>query len=124
MTTAEAIKYFENWKLCLASINLPGLEACNKALEALHFMQGLEEMKPLVIDAKASADLNQMLQEIKHRMPTICTVEPEIVRCKDCKHFTEGMAIGMCKRINDKPILPVPYNHFCSYGERREDDGH
>ena len=43
------------------------------------------------------------------------------VRCKDCKHFTEGMAVGMCKRIPDKPIIPVVYNHFCSCGERRND---
>lgn len=44
----------------------------------------------------------------------------EVVRCKDCKHFTEGMAVGMCKRIADKPIMPIAYDHFCSYGERRE----
>lgn len=52
--------------------------------------------------------------------PTIDAVE--VIRCKDCKHFTEGMAVGMCKRIEDKPIMPVPYNHFCSYGERRKDE--
>ena len=46
----------------------------------------------------------------------------EVVRCRDCKHFTEGMAVGMCKRNPDKPIIPVPYNHFCSYGERREEE--
>ena len=52
--------------------------------------------------------------------PTIDAIE--VIRCKYCKHFPEGMAIGMCKRIPDKPILPVPYNHFCSYGERRKGD--
>ena len=46
----------------------------------------------------------------------------EVVRCKDCKHFTEGMAVGMCKRIPEKPILPVVYNHFCSFGERKDND--
>lgn len=46
----------------------------------------------------------------------------EVVRCSNCKHFTEGMAIGMCKRIPDKPIIPVPYRHFCSYGERRDEN--
>ena len=45
-----------------------------------------------------------------------------VVRCKDCKHFTEGMAIGMCKRIPDKPILPIRYDDFCSYGERKDHD--
>lgn len=43
----------------------------------------------------------------------------EVVRCKDCRYFTEGMAIGMCKRIEDKPIIPCRFDHFCSYGERK-----
>lgn len=46
----------------------------------------------------------------------------EVVRCKDCKHFTKGMAIGMCKRIEDKPIIPIPHNNFCGFGERRSDN--
>ena len=41
------------------------------------------------------------------------------VRCMDCKHYTTGMAIGMCKRIPDKPIIPMPFNSFCLFGERK-----
>jgi hypothetical protein len=44
----------------------------------------------------------------------------EVVRCKDCKHFTTGMAVGMCKRNPEKPTIPIPYNHFCSFGERKD----
>ena len=43
----------------------------------------------------------------------------EVVRCKDCKHYTEGMAIGMCKRNPERPLIPIPYNHYCGFGERR-----
>lgn len=52
--------------------------------------------------------------------PTVDAVE--VVRCRYCKHFTGGKAIGMCNRNPDKPIIPVFYNHFCSYGERRKND--
>lgn len=38
----------------------------------------------------------------------------EVVRCKDCKYW----AHGDCYRLE----LSRP-NDFCSYGERREDDG-
>ena len=38
----------------------------------------------------------------------------EVVRCKDCKHW----ACGDCCRLE----LSRP-NDFCSYGERREDNG-
>lgn len=43
----------------------------------------------------------------------------EVVRCSECEHFTEGMAVGMCKRVADKPIIPIPYNHYCSFGVKR-----
>ena len=44
------------------------------------------------------------------------------VRCMECKHYTTGMAIGMCKRIPDKPIIPMPFNSFCAFGERKDND--
>lgn len=44
----------------------------------------------------------------------------KVVRCRDCRYFTKGMAVGMCYRVEDKPLIPVVYNHFCSYGERRD----
>ena len=46
----------------------------------------------------------------------------EVVRCRYCKHFIGGKAIGKCYLNPDKPIIPVFYNHFCSYGERRKED--
>ena len=70
--------------------------------------------------------LIELLSNIDVEMP-IATTEYLIaggvtipVHCKDCKHFTEGMAIGMCKRIPDKPIMPMPHNAFCSFGERKD----
>ena len=52
--------------------------------------------------------------------PTVDAVP--VVRCKDCKHFTEGMAIGICKRIKDNPIIPVAYSCFCSWGKKMDGD--
>ena len=51
-------------------------------------------------------------------IPTADVVE--VVRCKDCVHFTKGMAIGMCKRVEERPIIPVTYDHYCSYGKKVE----
>ena len=44
-----------------------------------------------------------------------------VVRCQDCKHYPEGMAIGMCKRDPERPLIPIPYNHYCGFAERKED---
>ena len=133
MTTADAIEYFERQKICLASINLPGLESCEKALEALRLMQEIEEMKPLVVQAKETAELDQMMREIKNHKPTIFISEPEIVRCKDCKHWhkytgwcyhhshfvtSDGEA---CHPWESADWKMLDENDFCSYGERRAD---
>lgn len=39
----------------------------------------------------------------------------EVVRCKDCFHFWDGV----CKAHNE--VIYVDENDFCSFGERRED---
>ena len=48
--------------------------------------------------------------EIKQLPP----IQPEIVRCKDCKHYEYGICkkAGVC--VNKSP------NGFCDWGERRE----
>ena len=60
------------------------------------------------------------LSDVKQAIDQTPTADVvEVVRCRDCKHFTRGMSVGMCLRIKDKPILPCVYNHFCSFGERK-----
>lgn len=46
----------------------------------------------------------------------------EVVKCKYCKHFTEGMAIGICRRDPQNPILPMEWDNFCKHSERREEN--
>lgn len=44
----------------------------------------------------------------------------EVVRCRDCKHYSKGMAVGMCKRVPNRPIIPMVYDNYCKFGERSE----
>lgn len=51
-------------------------------------------------------------------MPTIDAVE--VVRCKDCKHHTEeDLGMVYCPHVIGGWESMF---HFCSHGERREDD--
>lgn len=67
----------------------------------------------LEIVRRTSGDYAAAFSEIR-KLPTVDAVK--VTRCRECKFFTEGI---MCKRIPDKPIIPVAYNHYCSYGEKR-----
>ena len=65
MTYAEAIEYLQ--PIADSSSLKHYRVALNKAIDALREMQRIEEMKPIVLNAKASAELWQMMQE--NRIP-------------------------------------------------------
>lgn len=51
----------------------------------------------------------------------------EVVRCKDCKHCWSYMGIDkmhyMKCTFDPECDTPIHEMHFCSYGERKEDEG-
>lgn len=78
-------------------------------------------------------DVDALLQSLPDDLPykssvkRVLTQAPaadveEVVRCRDCRHFTKGMAIGMCKRVEGKPIIPCVADNFCKYGDYRTYD--
>lgn len=84
------------------------------------------------IDRQAAIDeINDELDAIDHvpkwvfvrltrRIEQLPSVQPEIIRCKDCKHYDP---YDQTERFycydGIEGCLP---NDFCSYGERREDE--
>lgn len=56
------------------------------------------------------ADLRELLE-----------AQPEIIRCKDCKHhyFDAGYGYDWCNRTNG--LLRIKPDDFCSRAERRTD---
>ena len=56
---------------------------------------------------------NDAIDAIVESAPTVDAVE--VVRCKDCFHFWDGV----CKAHND--VIYVDDNDFCSWGERKDE---
>ena len=57
---------------------------------------------------------------ILHNAPTVDAVE--VVRCKNCKKAKEATLCDfICTR--DEVMIPMDADDFCSYGERRTDNG-
>jgi hypothetical protein len=57
----------------------------------------------------------QCVERAIENAPTVDVVE--VVRCKDCKHYYHGTC------TNDFALNLMRENDYCSYGERRSDNG-
>lgn len=74
------------------------------------------------LTARVETVLNQCIDYIDNAP----TIEPEIVKCKDCKWYelpshkiTENCVRWM---KSNGILLPIKPNDYCSYAERRTDD--
>jgi hypothetical protein len=61
-----------------------------------------------------------MIVEDLESQPLVDAVE--VVRCKDCKHRTLDFFGGDCCKLH-KGLAMVTDESFCSYGERKDNDG-
>ena len=57
-----------------------------------------------------------MLSEVQMKMRKLPSAQPEIIRCKDCKHHAKFSS--KCNKLHLTPMRP---NDYCSYGERAEE---
>ena len=64
------------------------------------------------------------VEDVYKALNCIPSAQPEIIRCNDCKHWTQttgnmrGFGLGDCDYINAKL---VNCNGFCYWAERREE---
>ncbi len=85
-------------------------------------------------EEELTEDFKDGVQAVLYMLSNQPTIQPEIIRCKDCKHwipydwmFSE---VWQSKNIADYPEdeigcdccdMAMKANDFCSRGERRED---
>ena len=99
--------------------------------EALEILNGMKVKikipKAAVMQNKRNAALDMAIEalkysEIKLRTEILPAAQPEIIRCKDCKHRDE---YGCCRywkgqAMSEHPIPTDDYD-FCSMAKRRGD---
>ena len=74
------------------------------------------------IDVVASFDIldgHTDKQELIYRIRQLPSAEPEIVRCKDCRHHFHDAGYGYdwCNRLGG--VFRVKPDSYCSFAERR-----
>ena len=79
-----------------------------------------------LIDKQAAIDAIQGCRGCVKALEGLPSVQPEIIRCKDCKHIVEHKGYGnlgesafTCEGNMDGWVLP---DDFCSHAERRTDE--
>jgi hypothetical protein len=53
-----------------------------------------------------------VMTAIRDRIEQLPPAEPQIIRCKDCKHYKYGMCMKICANKST--------NGFCDWGERTQ----
>lgn len=65
-------------------------------------------------------DNNELFEVYEDRLNNLPSAQPEIIRCKDCKHYEGGW---YCSAWNNSPGFPmVTEEGYCNLAERRTDE--
>ena len=120
MTYAEAIEYLQ--PIADSSSLKRYSVALNKAIDAMREMRRIEDMKPLVIDAKVATEVHQMMQECKFFKTRIKTVESDIIPCRICRYYRSDPLrddIGFC--VARQNINTTKPDGFCDLSVKMEE---
>lgn len=61
---------------------------------------------------------NKALNEAVERLKELPSSEPEIIRCRDCKHWYSDADCGMACELTN---MSQPEDGFCNWAERKEE---
>ena len=66
-------------------------------------------------------------QDIYKALEQLPSVQPDIIHCKDCKHWREGTAFSYCDKLHGMGVLDAldymtAEDDYCSMAERRIDE--
>lgn len=99
-----------------------------KIIDAEPYDKVLEQREKALweIDAPAVADAVGQCRKLLAKQPTVDAVE--VVRCKECKSWEQynacdGSKPHRCMNLNAIFHMRTAPDDFCSYGERRSDNG-
>lgn len=68
---------------------------------------------------KVINDLQMQIEELEERLAIVLEGQPEIVRCKDCKHGEKANNVYLCGKSRGFGLAHEP-DWFCADGERNE----
>ena len=91
-----------------------GTNLAEVGTDCISRQQAIDIAKDLTITVEGYEMHNRAVMNYCADIMQLPPIQPEIIRCKDCKHYEHGICkkAGLC--INKSP------NGFCDWGDRRE----
>lgn len=100
-----------------------GMTACRVPEESLISRQAAIDVlhmdTSIIPYKKAREYVDATIEEIRNRLEKLPSVQPEIIHCRDCKHWYSDADSGMaCEFTN----MSQPEDGYCNWSERRTDE--
>ena len=100
--------------LALETVPSAQPQSCKDAVSKADVLETYSELYDVFDDNK---EIKNELHKIYDKINALQAAQPEIIRCRECKHMQEDKLFGQCW-CNGRE---VKYDHFCGYAERRQD---
>ena len=73
---------------------------------------------------KEAYENDEMFDGYEYRIQELPSIEPEIIRCKDCKYWNKGSCECREHAVNCQDYMvgdiETEAEHFCGYAEKKE----
>ena len=96
------------------------IRKCRFVVDAIEKIRGLPSAQPepikINIEDFNKEDWERLRKEWGNTPITVLSAQPELIRCKDCKHWYSDADAGMaCDYTN----ITQPEDGFCNWAERK-----
>ena len=97
------------------STNLASLGMdCISRRAAIDAIEHITTSMSICLNSDECHGMKRMQRQAVIELANMPAIQPEIVRCKDCRHYRHGLCMKASMCVNKSE------NGFCDWGERRE----
>ena len=82
--------------------------------QAIDAIEHITTSMSICVNSDECHGMKRMQRQAVIELANMPPIQPEIVRCKDCRHYRHGLCMKASMCVNKSE------NGFCDWGERRE----
>lgn len=107
-------EFYDVWRHAEKELEVPSAEARTQ-MSSADLINRQDAIRALWEDIEDCFVLHDAIKSIQGVPSAVPSAQPEIIRCKDCKHRSKS---GLCNMWSVFGTVTTDDDMFCSYGER------